>query len=124
MNYYNAEAFISGAVISVFIVLSVFYINREHFTSSNGILCLVVCCVLIAFIIVPPVFLILERNRIKRRGKAYDGKIICCYRPPMFFNSGLRYYRYMVEYKKGQKTMTAYFSDNSDYNKKLSDLTL
>lgn len=123
MSYYNAEAYIAGGVLSLIIIGYVFAINIDAFISAGigGALCVVICLAIPLMFIIPSILLIFKRRRIKRFGKAYDGRIICFYKPPFLFNNG-RECHYTVAYKKGEKICLVYFKDNN-YDRRLTDLS-
>lgn len=124
MNYYNAEAYITGGVLSLIIIGYVFAINIDSFISAGigGALCVVVCFAIPLIFIIPSILLITKRRRIKRFGMAYDGRIICFSKPLFLFGNGLVGCHYTVAYEKGEKTRLIYFNDNN-YDKRLIDLS-
>lgn len=123
MNYYNAEAYIGGSILSAIIISFVFRRYFDVFVEKGfiGIICLVICYSLPLILIILSIRLIAERNRVKRFGKAYDGKIICMYKPPFLFSDGKTYCRYTVAYAKGERACVTYFKDRN-YDRRLKNL--
>ena len=124
MNYYNAEAYIVGGGFSFLIIGFVFAANSDSFISLGigGLFCVAVCFAIPFMFIIPSIFLILKRRKIKKLGKVYNGKIICFYKPNFLFSNGPLECYYTVAYEKGGKSQLAYFRD-SNYDRRLADLS-